>query len=261
MNRGIKSKNIFKQLVYIRHGSRPMYEPEKMEKWKKTSRYIANKYDDELTETGIRETKQTAFNLLNLINANNFKYIYSSPLIRCVQTSAIIVDTLRTYYPDLDPKIRIEYGLREDQNIGFFCPIQFVGKEMEYGHFAETSIDSNLSPESIYAKFPNHIDNTYTSLAPFAKVIPRNINHNILDLVNTVDKITNENNNSIIVSHGGLTYYFLHMFLTQNKFVTNMEEYYQFLDKVGSNRTLNFVSIYNKLYSNFELVFGPQRII
>jgi len=99
--------------------------------WKNTKRYQENHKDPYITKNGILLVRKAMLKIINDIkNNDNYvpDYIYSSPFVRCIETSIVISSIVNSIFKKR-PLIRIEYGLRE-LYVMPFCYRQLMDKKM-----------------------------------------------------------------------------------------------------------------------------------
>ncbi|NQY42574.1 MAG: histidine phosphatase family protein [Legionellales bacterium] len=242
-------QHISQELVYVRHGHRIKYSSDKKEKeeFKKSSRFKQNPFDEPLTNKGIDETIQTAKELVKKIDISKYNYIYSSPMTRCVHTAQLLSNEI---FSSTGKKlqIRIEYGLTERLIMyGLFLPtftkdkltINYIGP-FENDRFYDSPIDSLLYFDSL-VKFYPEIDTSYKSLIS-ADIILKTPHDAANMITSTIKKIVNEDENILIVGHGGGPYIYMHYYLTQEK--GNLEKEMKIFMESGGGDSTNFVSIF-----------------
>ncbi len=255
------------ELIYIRHGHRISYSDNKQERenYKKTTRHKENPFDEPLTEKGRKEIKQTVIKLLDKIDINKYNYIYSSPMSRCLDTSQIIFDEI---YKKTGKKlkIRIEYGLAESSRFyRLFIPnfskesftINYTGEYYD-GVIFDSVIDKELYFSNIIKRYQN-IDPNYISYTSDKEIFqhPDDVIHS---LIGTVKRITNENENILIVGHGAGPYLHTHLYLTQEKH--NSIKQIKLVIESGGSKTTSFVSIFRKKPKKiWENIFSPKKLI
>ncbi len=254
------------ELVYIRHGHRIKYSSDKKEKeaFRKSSRFKQNPFDEPLTIKGIKETKQTAKELIKKIDVSKYNYIYSSPMSRCVHTAKIFLNEIFKM-TGKKLQIRIEYGLTERLLMyGQFLPtftkdkltINYIGP-FENGVFYDSPIDSVLYFDSLIKLYPE-IDSAYRSIIS-EDIILKTPYDAANMLTSTVKRLINENKNILIVGHGGGPYIYMHYYLTQEK--DDLQKEMKIFMGTGGGDSTNFVSIFHKSKENgWVNVFNPKKL-
>ena len=255
-------------LTYIRHGERPAFTQDIKEKylWEHSERFSENKLDEPLTKLGHKESFLTGINLSNLLNFDNTKYIYCSPLTRCIDTSINIINAIEKM-TEIKLKLRIEYSLCERKSLFSLNCISFKGNKIINNNenvidpsvlIDNNVIDKELMWNNLRNKYKNYIDPTYESLLIDTSI---NLERPIVALVNyidAIDKIITTNEHSIIVCHNFNPYIYLYYYLTQERFnPTRLLDLYKKLD----GNSLNFVSIFEKTNGRWDITLDPQRII
>jgi phosphohistidine phosphatase SixA len=210
------------KLIYIRHGIRPNMQNDKsrIETWEKSKRYKENPFDEPLTKEGVEETKQTAYELLKMIDIHDYKYIYSSPMTRCIDTAKNIIDIIKkeTKY---EYKIRIVYDLTESIDLAYHVhAVTFTNKVQDLNYLIKpihganviTSIDEKLQFNNLVKKYKKYIDSDYKS-NNHVDIDPK---QRIKNYTHLIDQIVEDN--SIIVGHAGDAFMILYHYIIQDKY-------------------------------------------
>lgn len=149
------------ELWVLRHGHKLSYFPEK---WKKTSRYQENPFDEPLTKYGHELAKKCAKELLKKskdLKDGKIRHIYCSPFTRCVETAMAIIKESK--HP---LKLVIVYDLGESvlgrdtvyfqgDTIKFAKPdsIPYPGTKKQW----KTTIDKKMTPSGLKKRYGEHI--------------------------------------------------------------------------------------------------------
>jgi phosphohistidine phosphatase SixA len=231
-----------------------------IEDWKKSKRYKENPYDEPLTIKGVEETIQTAQQLLKIIDINHFKYIYSSPMTRCMETAKNIIDVIKKE-TGKEYKIRIVYDLTESVDLGYYAhAITFINKVQKLNYLMKpirdddviTTIDEKLKFNNLVKKYKKYIDSDYKSTNP-VDIDPK---LRIKNYTHIIDQIVKDN--SIIVGHAGDPFFTLYHYIMQDKY--NVKKQIQLEMKTGGIPNCNFVTIFKKM-KKWKVSFGPERLI
>ena len=173
----------------IRHSERLDYYNENI--WKRSDRYKHNKKDPPITKRGVIIAKDATVRILSDINNNIrfYKYIYSSPFSRCIDTSIVIARSIemKTKHKLL---IRVEYSLRELYPI----PLQ-------------TLMDEEMKTDCLFIRYHEHqdlFDKMYVPFIDFDECKDSCLNplNEFYLPFDTIEKINKQDINSIICTHG-----------------------------------------------------------
>jgi broad specificity phosphatase PhoE len=247
--------------VHLRHGERPTYSDDSsiLEKWQNSSRYLENKLDEPLTKIGVIETMQTTEKLLNIIDINKYQYLYSSPLQRCIQT-AICVAYIIKKQTNRDIKIRIEYGLCEQQSMWNY---EYVTNNniilSETKNTEQKSIDEKLRLDILIKKYKNYIDADYKSYISGDELYSENSKITMNNFYKTINNLIKNNKHIFVVGHGGAVFNHLYYYLTKENF--NKEVMHNWYPETNCKLGLNFVAIFETKNSKYKIVLKPKRII
>ena len=236
-------------LWLIRHSERLDHVNKK--KWRNSYRYKQNKHDTPLSKYGFKIAKKAAKKIYDKEdNIKDIKYIYSSPMTRCIQTSVVLQDYIREKTGHL-PLIRIEYALREIYTVS---ELNYV--TLSRGLFKEEInkdtffyLDDQLRLPNLYKKFRYRFDTTYKPFMSFEDVSLKDKNYRsaynkIVKTYRHIEK--NDKHNKIISCHGGVLIP-LHAYL-MGKFENDSNFHDKFLDD-------NYCVLSN--FINKKLVYGP----
>lgn len=266
-----KGGNDDQTLVYIRHGDRIEYskDQDEIQKWKHSERHRENSFDEPLSEKGIAESSETAVKLLDMIDISQYKYIYASPFTRTIDTARIIVDTIKKLTGH-ELKIRVEYGLHESQSVYYDPVITFKGDELvenfrtaefnDSGDMIDNLIDEKLRYHSLLEKYGDYIDSSYKSLVSDTDTTIESPETGIPKYINTVKRITANDTHAIIVGHGGACFFLVYRYLTQVPYVQS-QVLRDMANAIGGSKGVNAVAILEKINSEWQLKFGPTRLI
>lgn len=173
----------------IRHSERMDHYDE--ERWKNMQRYYTNPLDPPITERGIYIAKDASQRILNDIghNIGSYKYIYTSPFARCIETAIIISATIE-YMTNHLLLIRIDNALRELHLIPF--------KQL---------MDDLMTKEQLLCTYVKHLqrfDTTYDSLISFNDVSHTSLNviEELTRFIDAFNRIKDVDRFSIICTHG-----------------------------------------------------------
>lgn len=174
----------------IRHSERLDYYDENT--WKRSDRYKDNKKDPPITKRGVIIAKDATLKILNDMCVGKihlYKYIYSSPFSRCIDTSIVIARSIEMKTKH-KPLIRIEYSLRELYPI----PLQSL-------------MDEQMKADCLFIKYHEHQDLFDKMYIPFVDF--DECHNTCLNPLNefylpfdTIEKINKKDINSIICTHG-----------------------------------------------------------
>ena len=176
----------------VRHSERLDYANESA--WLNTFRYRQNPKDSPITKRGITIAKDATKKIIcNMKDFSKYKFIYTSPMSRCIDTSIVMATTINVVRTKkgINPiKIRINYGLRELNPI----PLQ-------------TILDEEMREGSIIQRYRNHMalfDSIYESDIKFEDVEVSSINPivEVYRPLDTMENIVSEDKYSIICTHG-----------------------------------------------------------
>jgi hypothetical protein len=221
-------------LYLLRHSERLDQSTDEKEKlsWKKSKRFRQNPLDVPLSINGVEICKDKIKNILgdiyidiNKLNNNlkdlqdNFGFIYSSPLTRCIQTSLEFQKYIESTYSIKIP-IRIEYGLfpnffGETDTLYFSNSIdnnniliKFVNNKLKIIK-PVTYIDDNLYFEKIIKKYgKKNFDLDYKPIYSYEKINsqyilrPQDICSHRINTFIKLSKLLNNNKINLIVTHG-----------------------------------------------------------
>jgi hypothetical protein len=171
-------------MFFIRHSIR--LDHANKEEWIKHKRFKTNKNDPPITDFG----KIYAFQKLSEIlknTPNDFTYIYSSPMTRCIETSIQFQNYIKDIY-DKHILIRIEYGL---------TPYKILNNKI---------LDDELQKEYIFKKYNIiNFDTNYNSIFNFndinnEKKLLNSINLRLCTIKNLIKKI-NKKKITLICTH------------------------------------------------------------
>ena len=133
------------------------------ENWIKSKRFKQNKFDTPLNRKIGEKVAKRSIHKLFETGFNKIKYIYSSPLTRCVQTALIIQKEIKKKF-NQDIKIRIEYGLTElEKDKPVFRNNKFDYSNKDY-------LDSELKLENIVKNYGDYFDTSYKSIIDFSEI-------------------------------------------------------------------------------------------
>jgi len=182
-------------------------------KWKLSKRYIENKYDDPITNNGKKIAKLCANNLVkNDPNIDQFEFIYSSPMTRCIQTSILISKTIFKLINKLI-KIRIEYNLAPNLNVPYN---DLELKNNKIVVVPKILLDDKLQIKNIIKKYTDkgygqYFDTDYNSISIFDET--KFFNYDVLNYynkkINILDQIKSNHKNIIICTHADIFYPFI----------------------------------------------------
>jgi hypothetical protein len=255
-------------LTYIRHGERPAFTKDinEINMWENSERYQENSLDEPLTRLGKKESYLTGVRLCDILDfETNDVCIYSSPMTRCIQTSIAIIEAIkRTTGKKL--KLRIEYGLCERTSLFYLNCLSFSGTSIINNDDIDpnilinnNTIDKKLMFDYLKNEYADYIDPTYKSYVSDTDINTERPIVAVIEFVETIKRITNENNNSIVVCHNSNPYIYTHYYLTQEKY--NIPKLIRLYKKLDGHKSLNFVSIFNKKNDKWTIILDPQRII
>lgn len=191
-------------LWIVRHSERLQHVDK--EKWNKSKRKQTNFNDDPITKNGIQIARKCALKLINdEPELEKYKYIYSSPMTRCIQTAIILASKINKL-KRLSLKIRIEYGLVDNiskADIPF--PI-FKNGNLEHAT-TFIAIDEQIEIQNIikrFDKYKKYFDVSYKSIQTleeakiihFDPIIQCNRKYNVFDTIAKMDS------NAICCTHG-----------------------------------------------------------
>ena len=148
-------------IVTIKHSAR--LDKLHPENWKKSKRFKQNKFDPPLNRKIGEKVAKRAIHKLFETGFNKIKYIYSSPLTRCIQTALIIQKEIKKKF-NQDIKIRIEYGLTE---LEIDKPI-FKNDKFNYSN--KNYLDSELELDNIIKNYGDYFDTSYKSIIDFSEI-------------------------------------------------------------------------------------------
>lgn len=191
-----KSKLKLNYIWIIRHLHR--LDREEPKKWIATKRYRENQYDTPLNTFGKKCAIEAGLQIAkNTPHIKRFKYIYTSPFTRCIQTSLGIVEGIKKH-TGKELQIRIEYGLAE------YVPInleQFYVQNQTLFKIRQPILDYHLAMPQLLKEYGNNIDKTYKSLYTKADIESETIWDSSERTVKVMNNITNNYKNIIICSH------------------------------------------------------------
>lgn len=164
---------------FIRHSEKLDFPTD--ERWKKHPRFSVNPYDSPLSENGFTLARKFISNLLHN-NTKKYRYIYSSPLTRCIETSLVFQRYILEKDGILVP-IRIEYGLTEiGHNMCELNNLKLVNNKVIIAD-PNLPIDKELHEKNIMKKFgKKNFDDKYQSIISKETI---NANINICQQYNT----------------------------------------------------------------------------
>ena len=209
-------------IVTIKHSAR--LDKLHPENWKKSKRFKQNKFDPPLNRKIGEKVAKRAIHKLFETGFNKIKYIYSSPLTRCIQTALIIQKEIKKKF-NQDIKIRIEYGLTE---LEIDKPI-FKNDKFNYSN--KNYLDSELELDNIIKNYGDYFDTSYKSIIDFSE-----IKLEISELpfytrsIKVYQKIKSQiKNENTIICGDGIFMYVVYSYLTQktdkSKFKEILSEY------------------------------------
>ena len=207
------------EIFICRHTDRLDKSKEK-DYWFKGKRIKENPWDSPLSSTGIYNSKRMADKLMKKTDMTTIKYLYSSPISRCMETAINIVEKV---YKKTGHKIyiRVEYGLTEPL-INFYTTVYFEGDkiksipipEEKNGKKYYTKIDKKLYPSELKKKYKNYLDTKYKSCIDHKDVTGGSETINIKRAIKAIKKIIKKN--TVIITHGTITYW-AYQYICQNK--------------------------------------------
>lgn len=245
------------ELVYIRHGEIPSMQnkEELINVWKNSQRYMDNYMDEPLTDKGLQDSFQVGKRLLQIIDIDNYKYIYSSPFEQCIMTSIQIINAINKE-TGKKLKIRIEYGLHKTLRLDNKSYITFDNGKMKENYpdiyykksqnkYITSIIDDVLYFDNLIKKYGEYIDKSYVSFVSEKKYekIPKS-KQSISYLIDTLQNIIKNNKYIMIVSNGGYNYIYPYYYLTKNPF--DERKYFDLFNRSSCPYFSNFVSLFKK---------------
>lgn len=262
-----------KEVWIIRHGIR--LDSTEKEKWEKTKRIKEHPCDTPLSEDGFKKAYQSGLELIKnskAIQNKEVKYIYSSPLTRCIQTSVEIIKAVKDKL-NYDIKIIIFYNLGESTD---FPPIlKFKGDKLSFLNptnsdrikFSKWStkdnginwpnkpIDFKLRPSSLKKKY-NYI----------VKTIGKDIKINLkfTDEVNRVAKaIVNinkrEKGSYIIVAHLGTSWLAYKYFNQKNYNIPDIKNMLQIPFHPNKENPYNIMMGFKQNKDGYDMIYEPNN--
>jgi hypothetical protein len=177
-------------MYIVRHSER--LDTVNKQMFKKTNRYIENKYDPPLTVNG----KKIAYDKFEQIlkeKTLKIEYIYSSPFTRCIQTSLNFQKRIMDKYNILI-KIRIEYGL------------SMIADERFTQSKSTLLLDYKLNNNYIYYKYNGNLfDLKYKSILNYTYINNETTYaHSLLNRRYTISKLISlfdKNYTNIVCTH------------------------------------------------------------
>jgi broad specificity phosphatase PhoE len=209
-------------MIYLlRHSERIDQSSDEKEKlsWKKSKRYNQNPLDIPLSSNGYNICHSAIKNILNNYK-EDFGFIYSSPLTRCIQTSLEFQKYIELVY-SIKILIRIEYGLfpnffGDTDTLYYFhsetnnhnIKIKFVNNKLKIIK-PFTYIDDYLSFDNITKRYgKKHFDYDYLPIYNQDKINsqhnmkPQDICSHRINTFVKLSKLLSKDKLNLIVTHG-----------------------------------------------------------
>jgi hypothetical protein len=201
----------------IRHSKRLAHI--NVKKWMKTERYNENPYDDPLTKDGYTLAKKAALAFIKQEkNLKKYKYIYSSPFTRCIETSLIFSKTIYKETGIL-LLVRIENGLNVNESQSH-SKIEFKDGKLNFDE-CDIVMDHKMKASNIFkifGKYKKYFDQKYEPFISFdiAKHSLCDIKKNWEQKLKVLDHFMKHEKNIILCSHGEVFYPILCKFYRKN---------------------------------------------
>ena len=189
--------------IYItRHGEKLYSTSDGDIKWKKSNRYKSNIWDVPLTNKGKYQSSLVGDELINIGFSKEMKYIYSSPMTRCIETAIEIAKKV-------GKKIRIEYGFAESLlgNVGFKGDdvVNTYKYTMNDGKKYYNTIDRELCPDKLIEKYGEYLDKDYKSVIKHDDLGQLDEFNYVKRMFKSLKNVKKDN--CLIVAHGRILYY------------------------------------------------------
>lgn len=249
-----------KKILVGRHQHK--LKTENNSKWKTHPRYKENRLDTPLSKKGMINAKREGIEVVRMhkkgiINLFDTKYIYTSPLQRCVTTALEIIKVIEK---ELKYKmlIRLEYQLSEGQvscKIIRFEGLKAISVVPKYevinGKKYYTEIDKKLKITNLFKLYDPYIDKGYkTTTNHKIESGPENATR----IIKCVNKIINQEKKFIImIGHASILYHTYNYFL-QLKNVDGTRSMFN-----GDQERTGTLVGYEKKGDKYKIIYKPNN--
>lgn len=248
-------------IIVFRHSNRmdKSTDNDERNKWFNSKRFKQNVYDSPLSKLGIDNVKKMADNLINNTNIKRVKYIYSSPLTRCIETSIGIIDRVykltkhRLY-------LKIEYGLTSDHTYNempyYKNGKRFVSKfaPVVGGKTYNTKIDKCLYPNVMRVKYQKYFNNDedMKSIVNYKDVNIDTDENNEKRYIKVIKKIIGYDDDAIIMTHCYVAFIYYLFFTEKIVDINTYINHFGGRNNTGVMVKYNAGSIKNKVHGKIK---------
>jgi broad specificity phosphatase PhoE len=244
-----------RELWIFRHGDKLSYDTNE---WKKHRRYKENPFDPPLTTPGLKLAKASGVELIKksaALRGKKIKYIYCSPMTRCVQTALQIIKVVREkigyeieiiIVDDLAesmlPRNQIKFQVNK---IKFIIPKYYE----QDGKKWTTMIDKKIQSAELKKKY-GEIKKVIVSKKPFRIENP---NDESIRMFKAILKISKIKQDSIIIGHSNTLDISYNYFNQKN----NKHKNYDFNGRKMVNTMIGFK--YDESKKSYQMIYQPNN--